>query len=766
MQRRTAAGHKRARGPLFAAGLLLLLQLAAIVAPPPVRAAADTWSTYMDGTFGQGIAADRGPGQVWVASTGGATAFAPADSTYRRLYPNDGLPAADLTAVAVDASGHRWFGTRGAGLQVQAADGRFLSRPLDRFDLGSDSMRVLLAVGDSAWVGTATGAALVTYPTDPSRPGDAVLATINLEAILGASPHVNGIAARGDTTWFGTERGVVRRDPDGSRAVVNAGLADLDVRALMVSGGYLWAGTRTSVYRLTDGTWIEHAQGLVVGRPYVCFAEHAGELHVGAPVRAQNPTVYRLVGATWSPRAAGLTTRDVNGLVSLAGELWAATNRGLHRLGANETWRRTPSPDLPGPGLYAFSNDYVDVATLPGTGRARAVTRSVLTELVAESGAGPDFAAVQRGNQGIENQDFAALLVSRAGTTWLGHCCCGTGSSCRGEELAALSDTAAQLATWDVIDMTEGPDGAIWFASVRHEASEGFGVYRIDPATRAVAAFTAADGLTANSVEALAFDSGGRLWIGYTDDGADMWSNPGRLPAVIAHVETAEGLPATRVTALAARDNEMWIGTVSGIAVFAGTELVRTIAGSALPDPLVNALATDGCGRLWVGTPAGAAALDRDGQTLSVVNAQTRPGLAADQVNAIAADRGGAAVWFATAGGLSRLAYDAACAGGGGEGDGGAACSRLCPYPNPLRPGAGDGLRLTAADGVGEVRITVLDAAGNEVASRIAQATDQVWDGRDDGGDPVPSGVYLLRILSTRATCNCAPDFRRVAVQQ
>jgi len=169
---------------------------------------------------------------------------------------------------------------------------------------------------------------------------------------------------------------------------------------------------------------------------------------------------------------------------------------------------------------------------------------------------------------------------------------------------------------------------------------------------------------------------------------------------------------------------------------------------------------------LWVGTPAGAAALDREGQTLSVVSARTRPGLAADQVNAIAVDRGGAAVWFATAGGLSRLAYDASCAGGGGGGDGGAACARLCPYPNPFRPGAGDGLRLTAADGTGEVRITVLDAAGNEVASRIAQAADQVWDGRDDGGDPVPSGVYLLRILSTRATCNCAPDFRRVAVQQ
>jgi hypothetical protein len=168
---------------------------------------------------------------------------------------------------------------------------------------------------------------------------------------------------------------------------------------------------------------------------------------------------------------------------------------------------------------------------------------------------------------------------------------------------------------------------------------------------------------------------------------------------------------------------------------------------------------------MWVGTPAGAAALDREGRTLAVASGETRPGLAADGVNAIAVDPAAAAVWFATEGGLSRLRYDATCSGGGGGGgDGDAACSRLCPYPNPFRAGEGDGLRLAEAAGVGEVRVTIVDAAGREVATRVAPATGAVWDGRDSDGNPVPSGVYLLRILSTNATCNCAPDFRRVAV--
>jgi ligand-binding sensor domain-containing protein len=759
MQRRPASGFALASLPLVFAGLAALLR-------PGAGAAAEEWSTFIDGTFGQGIAAESDSERVWVASTGGATAFAPRDSTYRRLFRNDGLSGEDLTAVAIDAGGHRWFGSRGAGLQAQAPDGRFLSRPLDRFDLGSDSVRVLLPVGERVWAGSATGAALVAYPADPSQPGAAVLSTINLEAILGRSPLVNGIAARGDTTWFGTQRGVVRRDPDGSRAVVNAGLADLDVRALTVAAGFLWAGTRTSVYRLEDGRWVERANGLVAGRPYVCFAEHAGALHVGALARTANPTVYRLADTTWSGRGTGLSNRDVNGLVSLDGSLWAATNRGLHRLGANDTWRRIPSPDPPGPGLFAFSNDYRDVAVIPGTARARAVTRSALTELVAETSDGPRFVAIQRGSQGIEGQELATLLVDHAGATWLGHCCCGTGTSCRGERLPAFTDTAEAFATWDVIDIAESPDGFTWFASVRHGASEGFGVYRIEPATGAVTQFTEDDGFASASVEVIAFDTAGRLWVGYTDKGVDVWTNPGSLPATIVHIETAEGLPETRVTALAAIANEMWVGTVRGIAVFAGTQLVRTVVGSALPDPLVNALAADGCGRMWVGTPAGAAALDREGRTLSLVSGATRPGLAADVVNAIAVDRAAAVVWFATEGGLSRLRYDATCSGGSGGGGGEAACTRLCPYPNPFRPGDGEGLRLADASGAGEVRVTVIDAAGKEVATRTAQATDAVWDGRDADGDPVPSGVYLLRILSTSATCNCAPDYRRVAVQR
>jgi hypothetical protein len=374
---------------------------------------------------------------------------------------------------------------------------------------------------------------------------------------------------------------------------------------------------------------------------------------------------------------------------------------------------------------------------------------------------------VPRGQQGIEARDFATLHVDRNDDIWLGHCCCGTLANCRGERLPDLAGTAEPFATWDVFDIAEAPDGSIWFASVRNGPSQGQGVYRIDPTSGAIDHFTEADGLASGSVQVIAFDGQDQMWIGTTDNEVDVWRNPGRRPANIAHLTTADGLPSSRITALAANGGEMWVGTVSGIAVFAGTDLVRTITGDALPDPLVTALAADGCQRVWVGTPEGVAELGREGQVLSVVSATTRPGLSASHVNAIAVDRDAASIWFATQGGLDRLVYDKGCSsGGGGGGDEARACTRLCPYPNPFRPGGGAGLSLADTGGVGEVRVTVLDAVGHEIATRLAPASGSVWDGMDDAGHPVPSGVYLLRILPTDATCNCAPDFRRVAVQR
>lgn len=78
------------------------------------------------------------------------------------------------------------------------------------------------------------------------------------------------------------------------------------------------------------------------------------------------------------------------------------------------------------------------------------------------------------------------------------------------------------------------------------------------------------------------------------------------------------------------------------------------------------------------------------------------------------------------------------------------------PAPNPSRGRVTLSLRLAAA---GETGVDVLDAAGRLVRQlhRGPAGTGElrlVWDGRDDGGQAAPAGVYFVRAAAPGGTAN------------
>jgi len=83
----------------------------------------------------------------------------------------------------------------------------------------------------------------------------------------------------------------------------------------------------------------------------------------------------------------------------------------------------------------------------------------------------------------------------------------------------------------------------------------------------------------------------------------------------------------------------------------------------------------------------------------------------------------------------------------------GGAVRLAAPVPNPANPGTRIGFTV-ARDGV--VRLTIHDLAGRLVRTLVAGDVlaagphDRRWDGRDDGGRTLPSGVYLARLSAGR----------------
>ena len=90
-----------------------------------------------------------------------------------------------------------------------------------------------------------------------------------------------------------------------------------------------------------------------------------------------------------------------------------------------------------------------------------------------------------------------------------------------------------------------------------------------------------------------------------------------------------------------------------------------------------------------------------------------------------------------------------------GVGDGPAVATALHPnHPNPFNPSTTIRYELAAA---ADVRLRVYDAAGRLVRTLVdaregAGAHDVIFDGRDDAGHPVASGVYFYRLEAGTAT--------------
>jgi ligand-binding sensor domain-containing protein len=147
------------------------------------------------------------------------------------------------------------------------------------------------------------------------------------------------------------------------------------------------------------------------------------------------------------------------------------------------------------------------------------------------------------------------------------------------------------------------------------------GIVTVDPSTGALSKILRAPsgGLPSNHVLAVAVSPSGSLWAGTAESGIARLRPDGTFRRTLT---SFDGLPSDRVQAIAAEGDTMWVGTSSGVALFA-------------EDP--------GTGQI--------------GLARSFTNASTSGALAADDVRAFA--QVGDTLWAATTAGLSSFAAGA-----------------------------------------------------------------------------------------------------------
>lgn len=199
-------------------------------------------------------------------------------------------------------------------------------------------------------------------------------------------------------------------------------------------------------------------------------------------------------------------------------------------------------------------------------------------------------------------------------------------------------------------------------------------------------------------------------------------------------------------------EEEVWVGTDEGIAIFYSPQDVLTTNNFDAERPLVDfdgyvqylletetvrAIAVDGANRKWIGTErSGVFLLSEDGtEQILHFTAENSP-LLSNTIISLSINGVTGEVYIGTASGL--VAY---------KGDSTEPMpdnTDVYVYPNPVRPGFTGPIAIRGLTRNATVKIT--DINGNLIYEDIAEGGQATWNGYDFDGRRARSGVYLVFI--------------------
>jgi PAS domain S-box-containing protein len=333
-------------------------------------------------------------------------------------------------------------------------------------------------------------------------------------------------------------------------------------------------------------------------------------------------------------------------LVDDAGTLWIATAAGLGRLAGGRL-------DVFRQGSSALPHDAVMSLLRAPDGRVLVGTKGGVVEIRDGQPRALDAAL------GVPAAYANALLVDSRGALWIGTHGAGLIRVANGRAQTLDVESGAPLSI--VNALLEDREGSIWVGT------NGGGLFQLRQMR--VTVVGESEGVPGGIALALREDRRGAMWIGTAGAGVVRFGPEGRRV-----FDVAAGLPHGVVLAIGEdAEGATWIGTPTGLARIVGDRVERPPPEQALAGLTVLAVHGDAQGRLWAGT---------NGQGL--VRLQPPPvkvfdaGLPSNIVNTLA-DDGAGGLWIGTRGGVAHLVDEGLVPTGDGERAGDATALLLDP---------------------------------------------------------------------------------------
>jgi hypothetical protein len=292
-----------------------------------------------------------------------------------------------------------------------------------------------------------------------------------------------------------------------------------------------------------------------------------------------------------------------------------------------------------------------------------------------------------------------------------------------------------------VTDVAIAADGGIWAGNRQSYNGQSLVYFGFGDSPQVT--YGIPEGLTDNVMNVLLL-TGSVLWIGYDGGGLgalDFKGTPLDPSDDTFHLYTSDQdrLPSNVITALIQdRKGKIWTGTPGGLAridpeffPFLSIDLAEV----APADGEILALAADAGDDIWVGTGNGLARIPNETLAADSVWFSGTTPLPNNRVLALTLGSGDSTLWIGTENGLAArpllVRYDEAAA----------ADPATLVFPNPLHVRySGDVATFAVASGS---RVDIFSLAGDRVQSLTSR---YVWDGTNENGRPVASGLYIFRV--------------------
>jgi ligand-binding sensor domain-containing protein len=254
-----------------------------------------------------------------------------------------------------------------------------------------------------------------------------------------------------------------------------------------------------------------------------------------------------------------------------------------------------------------------------------------------------------------------------------------------------------------------------------------------------------------NGISQILIDDSGYKWLSLGNLGILVFDDQTNKRRNLTTTAGHGSLPSNLVNTMALDKNgEIWIGTASGVAVFYapyqvfdGTafdaavpffKINATQASPLLQGEVINAIEVDGANRKWIGTTKGVYLLSADGsEQVHYFNTNNSP-LISNYVLDIAIHPVTGEVFMATDKGIVSYRGTATEATDKFE--------SVKVFPNPVRPEFTGQIAITGLAANTNVKIT--DINGKLVYETFATGGTAVWDQRDYNGRKARTGIYLV----------------------